>query len=219
MQEFDGIFVESAAVWFSVQLHGASTSAAIGPVVAMFACCSCNGDGPSPLCFGNEALEEGNADVVQKGDNKSFESVAPCHPFAAGEDDKEMAKQRLQRLIRDFAQEVVADGIPVQVLPSDEDLQEGTLRLDRKLRQVEFWHGSGATLVMPLNEVSSINKEEMDTEESETSTRSALAIISKSTEVRVLFETMMTRDRAFTCLRIFQMSVAHEAKPEVPATS
>lgn len=126
-----------------------------------------------------------------------------------------MAKQRLQRLIRDFAQEVVADGIPVQVIQreAEEELQV-TLRLDRRLRQVEFWQGPGAaTIIMPLAEVESITK--VDTEED---MMRALVLVSSSTEVRVHFENVMTRDRAYTCLRIFQMSVAHEPpKPSAEA--
>lgn len=178
----------------------------------MFACCSCT-DGPSRFCPGNE---ESTGEVVQKGDKeRSFETVAPCHPFSAGEDDKEMAKQRLQRLIRDFAQEVVADGIPVQVIQreAEEELQV-TLRLDRRRRQVEFWQGPGAaTIIMPLAEVESITK--VDTEED---MLRALVLVSSSTEVRVHFENVMTRDRAYTCLRIFQMSVAHEPpKPSAEA--
>eukprot|EP00438_Fugacium_kawagutii_P035018 Skav213084 [mRNA] locus=scaffold1899:18559:31879:+ [translate_table: standard] len=177
----------------------------------MFACCSCN-DGTSRFCLGNETGEENTADVVQKDKERTFETVAPCHPFSNGEDDKEMAKQRLQRLIRDFAQEVVADGIPVQVIQREaEEGLQGTLRLDRKLRQVEFWQGQGgATVIMPLAEVESISKK--DTEEPE-ELRPSLVMVSSSTEVRVLFENMMVRDRAYTCLRIFQMSLAHEPKP------
>mmetsp|Transcript_83285 Transcript_83285/g.131750 ORF Transcript_83285/g.131750 Transcript_83285/m.131750 type:complete len:180 (-) Transcript_83285:103-642(-) len=175
----------------------------------MFACCSCT-DGPSRFCLGEG--EESTAEVVQKGDKeRSFETVAPCHPFSAGEDDKEMAKQRLQRLIRDFAQEAVADGIPVQVIQREaEEELPVTLRLDRRLRQVEFWQGPGAAMIiMPLAEVESITK--VDTEDM----LRALVIASSSTEVRVHFESVMIRDRAYTCLRIFQMSVAHE--PTTPS--
>eukprot|EP00913_Durusdinium_trenchii_P019581 g18408.t1 len=148
--------------------------------------------------------------VETAGKEKSYASTAP--PPVAGQDDKELAKQRLQRLIRDFAHDVVSNGLSVQVATNESEggPEEGTLRLDRKLRQVEFWQGEGvaATIVLPFSEVESISK--VDTEEGrDAQPRTTLSLFSKGDEVRVTFESTMARDRAFTCFRIFHMSASH----------
>ncbi|CAJ1356040.1 unnamed protein product, partial [Effrenium voratum] len=142
------------------------------------------------------------------------------------EDDKETAKHRLQRLIRDFAHDAVGPGLPVEVQSADAEGEEGgTLRLDRRLSQIEFWLGGGsaASIVMPFSKVESISKGAEGTDEKESDPRmaSALKMVWKAgAELRVTFDSVMARDRAYTCLRIFHMSmeqVGRGAEPKAPA--
>merc|ERR1712183_1143143 len=109
---------------------------------------------------------------------------------------------------------------------------EVTLRMDRRLSRIELWPpdihestlpGSSPTLEVPLQTVSSIVKgsssgssgastaaetpkqamEEWDTRENCT-----LTIARRdAADLRLIFESCIARDRAYTCLRIFQMSV------------
>lgn len=159
------------------------------------------------------------------------------------EEDKETAKQRLQRLIRDFAHDVVGEGLNVEAqcetLASAPTAAEGgtleaMLRMDRRLSRVEIWpsgtnectqQGREPLLKMPLQQVSAIIKKTFsDAEEmleagsspsryGNSRATSTLAIIrqpgvhGQQPELRVTFDNSIARDRAYTCLRIFQMSV------------
>mmetsp|Transcript_144274 Transcript_144274/g.204031 ORF Transcript_144274/g.204031 Transcript_144274/m.204031 type:complete len:195 (+) Transcript_144274:55-639(+) len=187
----------------------------------MFFCCTC-ADEQTKLCFGD------NADVVdsgQKGDKEktvghisAFSARAPID--ATQEDDRETAKQRLQRLIRDFAHDAVGPGLPVEV--SIQESEEGTanfqgmLRLDRRLSQVEIWpaveEGTSSSITVPFNQVKSVSKfsDCPDIDISETKDGDAPSLTIESTQkptVKLCFDSAMSRDRAYTCLRIFHMSM------------
>lgn len=165
----------------------------------------------------------------------------PGAPLRAGgkpaEDEKETAKQRLQRLIRDFAHDAVGIGLLIEAesstLSAPGAAVEVTLRMDRRLSRLELWPpniheatlpGSTPTLQVALQQVSSIIKGsspssngasadvEAPTQETEEygSTREncTLTIIRRgAADLRLIFESGVARDRAYTCLRIFQMSV------------
>lgn len=154
-------------------------------------------------------------------------SAAPINSAGGGEDQKETAKHRLQKLIRDFAHDAVGVGISVEAACSDlaenDKLLSATLRMDRRLSQAEIWRPAGtddaassALLVIKLQDVESIVKglvpgstdspqKELD---STTKGDSALKMVRRTkTPVTLTFESSVLRDRAYTCLRIFQMSV------------
>mmetsp|Transcript_42600 Transcript_42600/g.92820 ORF Transcript_42600/g.92820 Transcript_42600/m.92820 type:complete len:251 (+) Transcript_42600:182-934(+) len=148
------------------------------------------------------------------------------------EDDKETAKLRLQRLIRDFAHDAVGPGLEVEAQTQAVSSDSGgfvpsfpaLLRMDHRLSRLELWppstqggilQGSTATLAVPLQQVASIAKGgffllEQEVEEHSTEGResSVLTVMQRSgPELRLLFDSTISRDRAYTCLRIFQMSV------------
>eukprot|EP00931_Biecheleriopsis_adriatica_P109617 TRINITY_DN83889_c0_g1_i1.p1 TRINITY_DN83889_c0_g1~~TRINITY_DN83889_c0_g1_i1.p1 ORF type:complete len:214 (-),score=38.89 TRINITY_DN83889_c0_g1_i1:45-686(-) len=148
---------------------------------------------------------------------------APVSMVEPAEDQNETAKHRLQRLIRDFAHDAVGPGLPMQAqstqLPDSEIPQEATLRMDRRLSQVEVWKaGAGtAALIIPLQEVESIVKGFTVDGVAESARPggspggdgiSSLTMLRKGLpELRITFDSAISRDRAYTCLRIFQMSV------------
>lgn len=168
--------------------------------------------------------------------------AAPLHVggVSAREDEKETAKQRLQRLIRDFAHDAVGTGMAIEVVAENCDpdiqvptvVQEALLRMDRRLSCLEVWftdhdglppgRGSTASLKVPLELVSSISKghfskeevasgkanELMDSGTQKAPPECALTVMQMDTlKLRLFFDTPTARDRAYTCLRIFQMSV------------
>lgn len=159
------------------------------------------------------------------------------------EDEKGTAKQRLQRLIRDFAHDAVGPGLEVEAQcpgmasTHADGILEVRLRLDRRLSRIELWamnatepniQGKEALLKLPLQQVTAITKRASnelgmgDTSEatpseavnSEANSRGATLVLSRRStsnavvpELRLTFDTPTARDRAYTCLRIFQMSV------------
>mmetsp|Transcript_36650 Transcript_36650/g.101813 ORF Transcript_36650/g.101813 Transcript_36650/m.101813 type:complete len:288 (-) Transcript_36650:59-922(-) len=183
------------------------------------------------------------------------------------EDKNETAKQRLQRLIRDFAHDAVGPGVLVeaqcqafagQPFAANDGIVEAKLRMDRKLSRIELWcptspdgsaQGEQVLLKVPLQQVQQITKRssgEGDVAEADgaaggarteaatmegpmaaesrsrqvgpTSTSAlrsgaTLSITRRPTaagptpDLRLTFESSMVHDRAYTCLRIFQMSV------------
>lgn len=197
------------------------------------------------------------------------------------EDEKETAKQRLQRLIRDFAHDAVGPGLEVEVQSSSlvvpatdaNATMEAKLRMDRKLSRLELWSaipgaqsaeggqemkGEQCLLKLPLQQVKQITKrnsaEPGDVTEADgaaggarteatskvdsasspdqasrqakgsvvsTTPRNTTAILcitrrptasGSMPDLRLNFESLMVRDRAYTCLRIFQMSVDQSAE-------
>lgn len=151
----------------------------------------------------------------------------PASAGPAPEDDKETAKQRLQRLIRDFANDAVGLGLEVEAhseaLAAGAGLEGGAgalLRMDRRLSRLELWlasaedvllEGGTPALTVPLQQVSSVIKGwRSDTAEQPASPREdpTLTIVQRGGhDLRLVFDSVSSRDRAYTCLRIFQMSV------------
>jgi len=168
------------------------------------------------------------ASSADEGKAQTTPASRPAAPLAPGAgDDKDSAKSRLQRLIRDFARDVVGPGLAIEAqslgLERSTDEAGGgvalqaLLRMDRRLSRIELWQpsashgileGSTATMSLPLNQVESIMKET-----AEPGADDRVLIVRQRegptslTGVRLIFDTLATRDKAYTCLRIFQMSV------------
>mmetsp|Transcript_25574 Transcript_25574/g.67584 ORF Transcript_25574/g.67584 Transcript_25574/m.67584 type:complete len:242 (+) Transcript_25574:125-850(+) len=157
----------------------------------------------------------------------------------SAEDDS--AKQRLQRLIRNFAHDTVGPGLRIKVLAHEdraavdrapglagETAQAMLLRMDRRLSRIELWlpdagRGGTASMAASLQEVESISKGSMDPVSRQVTASSpeapqshagsprdipALIFVKKSGDnLRLIFDCPIERDRAYTCFRIFQMSV------------
>mmetsp|Transcript_75133 Transcript_75133/g.199525 ORF Transcript_75133/g.199525 Transcript_75133/m.199525 type:complete len:289 (-) Transcript_75133:272-1138(-) len=199
--------------------------------------------------------------------------AGPPMPVGSQEDDKETAKSRLQKLIREFAHDAVGNGLEVEVqgAPMSASAVEGTtgafqarLRMDRKLSRLELWslgsmqggqeRGEQCLMKLPLQQVKQITKlsgvEPGDVTEADgaaggarteatskvegssspdrTSRQAKGSAASSSPrfgavlcitrrlaaapDTRLAFESANGRDRAYTCLRIFQMSVDQSAE-------
>jgi len=164
---------------------------------------------------------------------------APVLAGGAGnhEDDKETAKQRLQRLIRDFAHDTVGPGLEVEAhskaligtaSASSDGVIAALLRMDRRLSRLELWPlstqggsppGSQPMYSVVLQQVAAINKGGSPPEAGTDGEQDAAAAIAgrndtclcvvqrQGPEMRLSFDSTVSRDRAYTCLRIFQMSV------------
>jgi len=153
----------------------------------------------------------------------------PIGTSGSPEDEKETAKQRLQRLIRDFAHDAVGPGLEVEAASeafassgsaSGSTEQKALLRMDHRLSRLELWpptnegiQGSIATVAVPLQQVASIIKglscepgDKPDT--SDPRNNATVTVIQRNgPDLRLIFDNSISRDRAYTCLRIFQMSV------------
>jgi len=197
--------------------------------------CSTTGSEPSGLVdeeiIGDESPAykphiQGGDDGVPKsspgGSNARYR--APPAPIGHGiEDENESAKVRLQRLIRDFAHDAVGPGLEVEAqsesLPADGSL-EALLRMDRRLSRLELWppstsegivQGATATIAVPLQQVASIAKgtsgDGSEAVESDRDSATLTVVQRSGPDLRLVFDSSVSRDRAYTCLRIFQMSV------------
>jgi len=157
------------------------------------------------------------------------QQAVPPAPLGHGnEEEKESAKVRLQRLIRDFAHDAVGPGLEIEAQSAaldglagcDNGTLQALLRMDRRLSRLELWppstsdgilHGASATFAVPLQQVASIAKGiAINGNEAAEPTRDSatLTVVQRNgPDLRLLFDNPSSRDRAYTCLRIFQMSV------------
>mmetsp|Transcript_59423 Transcript_59423/g.109960 ORF Transcript_59423/g.109960 Transcript_59423/m.109960 type:complete len:228 (+) Transcript_59423:108-791(+) len=162
----------------------------------------------------------------------STSNLDPARP----EVEKESQKARLQRLIREFAHQVVGPGLPVEAESvalksfagaNDAGHMEAFLRMDRRLSRIEIWpqqskEGTPTEVAaVPLHMVSGIHKgsgtQEPMNPPNVDGSRSPRALLTISRqegpELRLFFESPLSRDRAYTCLRIFQMSAGQPSSP------
>lgn len=193
-------------------------------------------------------------EVVGEGSRQpwqSIESSATNSTFSGGsgaaEAENDTSKQRIRRLIRDFAHEVVFEpGILVRARYFERrELGKQLLRMDRRLSRLELWpvdsqgqvpEGSKATLTVELQLVTSISKAEDRTardvcmapagegeeanEEEDCADEVALLLShSGGRELWLVFDSSVSRDRACTCLCIFQKSLPSQALPYVEAAA
>lgn len=186
--------------------------------------------------FEEEVIGEDHVAYNKAAMRKGQHPGAPLPLGGKPEEEKESAKQRLQRLIRDFAHDAVGIGLPIEAespnLAAPGSSLEVTLRMDRRLSRIELWPPniheatipcSTPTLQVSLQSVSSIIKGKpcaggapvvaeppSGQEHEEWNTREActLTIVRRgAADLRLIFESCIARDRAYTCMRIFQMSV------------
>lgn len=178
-----------------------------------------------------QGFEEGYGSKLSPGSTgtRGTYQRAPPAPIGHGlEDEKQSAKVRLQRLIRDFAHDAVGPGLEIEAqseslqgaVGSNDGCLQSLLRMDRRLSRLELWppstsegivQGAAAIAAIPLQQVASIGKgvpqqgnENLDAERE----NATLTVVQRSgPDLRLIFLDSSTRDRAYTCLRIFQMSV------------
>lgn len=188
--------------------------------------------------IGDEAYRSGGDVVADEKSNRKRPSAPMPVGVAGNQEDKETAKQRLQRLIRDFAHDAVGPGMIVEAqsslltgmswtMPSGS--AEVLLRMDRRLSRIELWPpdahempepGFAPIMEVTLQQVTSIVKG-FGVAEDATNDRvyhfadmgaareSCTLTIMRQVEsqLRLCFDSPIARDRAYTCLRIFHMSV------------
>jgi hypothetical protein len=180
-----------------------------------------------PQLQGGEDI--GQSKLSPGGSNTRAYQRNPQAPIGHGEEDeKESAKVRLQRLIRDFAHDAVGPGLEIEAqsaalqgaIGSPHGNLQALMRMDRRLSRLELWppstsegvmQGTAATLSVPLQQVASIAKGTVADENQPIDNdrdSSTLTVVQRSgPDLRLIFLDSVSRDRAYTCLRIFQMSV------------
>eukprot|EP00421_Protoceratium_reticulatum_P041029 CAMPEP_0168445072 /NCGR_PEP_ID=MMETSP0228-20121227/45379_1 /TAXON_ID=133427 /ORGANISM="Protoceratium reticulatum, Strain CCCM 535 (=CCMP 1889)" /LENGTH=243 /DNA_ID=CAMNT_0008459541 /DNA_START=96 /DNA_END=827 /DNA_ORIENTATION=+ len=171
------------------------------------------------------------------GRQRRADAPLPVGGAGGPQDSKETAKQRLQRLIRDFAHDAVGPGLEVEAQcralagvanATSSGSLEALLRMDRRLSRIELWapdareddmQGKEPLLKVSLQQVTAIAKraaaegDEESSPESPSRDSATLSISRRSSssatvpDLRITFDSSIARDRAYTCLRIFQMSV------------
>jgi hypothetical protein len=186
-----------------------------------------------PHIQGGDEFAQAQSKLSPGGTHKRAQGPAykyPPAPIRNGEEEKESAKARLQRLIRDFAHDTVGPGIEIdaqsKALETLPEYKDGSLpsllRMDRRLSRLELWplsssQGTGegtagqqATYSCSLQMVASIQKGSSDGGSgSDTERENATLVIVQRDghDLRIIFNGAAARDKAYTCLRIFQMSV------------
>jgi len=191
-----------------------------------------------------ESLMEKTADHMKPCDSKSSSSrwkegvwskgfthsasAKLCNDLVTAE---ESPRTQLQRLIREFAVEVVGRGIRVEVksqqsggtsmdspdtfvMAEPQQLSvPAVLKMDRRISRIELWPlacldspergREGITpLIITLHDVVAIVATSGE--------GCSLSIVrNRELDVSLIFQSSVMRDRAFRCLRIFQMSVDH----------
>lgn len=137
------------------------------------------------------------------------------------EEESASPKVRLRRVIRDFAHKVVGTGIQVEVRSSvlsesaDGGPIPGMVRMDKRLSRLEIQTRT-VSVVISLADVHSFTKG------LSASNAKALAMEGKSRDLEsvaltvvqdggpdleMFFDTINSRDQAYTCFKIFHMSV------------
>mmetsp|Transcript_41456 Transcript_41456/g.65732 ORF Transcript_41456/g.65732 Transcript_41456/m.65732 type:complete len:201 (-) Transcript_41456:41-643(-) len=134
------------------------------------------------------------------------------------EQENSSPKMRLRRVIRDFAHKVVGQGIEIEahspmLAPS---ALPGVLRMDKRLSRLEIQTRT-VSVTISLTDVSSFKKglslsPGMSADQSDAlkgdRDNVALTVIQESgTDMELIFESSTMRDQAFTCFKIFHMSV------------
>jgi len=176
-----------------------------------------------------------------RGQDPPMIGRGPPRPIA----EQETKKLKLQNIIRGFAHDVVGSGLDVEAqslmleaFSPTCTLEAMLLRMDRRLSRLELWpppdagtcgsdSGGLPTLALPLHQVEDLVKGSRSQGEAEPldPSRDACTLTVASVQgqdLRLIFDSPATRDCAYTCLRIFQMSVDRsgpdkDAEPESTA--
>lgn len=158
-------------------------------------------------------------------------SAKSCNDVVTPE---ESPRTQLQRLVREFAVEVVGHGIRVEVRSQqsggtsmdspDTSVMAGpqqlsvpaVLKMDRRISRIELWplacldspergREGISPLIITLHDVVAI-----EATSPESAGACSLSIVrNRGLDISLIFQSSAMRDRAFRCLRIFQMSVDH----------
>eukprot|EP00747_Dinoflagellata_sp_TGD_P020611 gnl/TRDRNA2_/TRDRNA2_127935_c0_seq1.p1 gnl/TRDRNA2_/TRDRNA2_127935_c0~~gnl/TRDRNA2_/TRDRNA2_127935_c0_seq1.p1 ORF type:complete len:258 (+),score=54.81 gnl/TRDRNA2_/TRDRNA2_127935_c0_seq1:87-776(+) len=166
-------------------------------------------------------IQNDDSPVAKLAQQQSPLKKVPDRPVGgpgAPQDDKVTAKTRLQQLIRDFAHEAVGPGVEVAAESAMlAGRVQGVLRMDRRLSRIEVWPpADGAKKAspmcqVPLGKVCQISKDvsrqngEQPAPDIDSCTLVVLQL--SGIELRLIFDSTGTRDRAYACLRVFQKSV------------
>lgn len=192
-----------------------------------FACCS-------SFCE-SEVVEVVSKDRVNERQFGEYEPQAGG--FAVGsqmqpQQESASPKVRLRRVIKDFAHKVVGAGLYIQA--RSELLSEtangpvlGLVRMDKGLRRLEIQTRSVA-IVIPLADIKCFTKDQSSSDAATqpgalndgkdpatvevngnaTDQNAALTVVQQGgPDLEMLFESSNARDQAYTCFKIFHMSV------------
>lgn len=130
-------------------------------------------------------------------------------------------KMRLRRVIREFAHKVVGQGLEVQTNYAGASMS-GILRMDKRLSRVEI-QARNSNIMVALADVQSFKKGftySTTKDEARHSEDLALTVIQeRGTDLELIFDSATTRDHAFTCMKIFHMSISQSADGQSLASS
>lgn len=138
------------------------------------------------------------------------------------EQEGESSKMRLRRVIREFAHKVVGQGLEVQANYAGATGQ-GILRMDKRLSRLEIAARS-SSITIALTDVQSFKKGFTYSLSKDHSRQGeedlVLTVISeRGTDLELTFDSTTTRDHAFTCMKIFHMSISQSVDGQSLASS
>lgn len=131
------------------------------------------------------------------------------------EQENTSPKMRLRRVIREFAHKVVGQGLEIEAHSPvlAESAVPGILRMDKRLSRLEIQTRT-VSITIALTDVHSFKKgfslSGLGIPADQATDRDALAltVIQESgADMELFFDSTSTRDQAYTCFKIFHMSV------------
>lgn len=141
------------------------------------------------------------------------------------EQENTSPKMRLRRVIREFAHKVVGQGLQIEaqspVLAEPDTSKQswstpGILRMDKRLSRLEI-QTRKVSITISLSDVHSFKKgcsmsgtvdTELPVDQATDRDALALTVLQESgADMELLFDSTSTRDQAYTCFKIFHMSV------------
>jgi len=183
-------------------------------------------DGATSVYKSHFVNDEGkvNAVALSPAGGGGMVAIPAIPPSAASQKDgtkeeKDSAKARLQQLIRDFARDAVGPGIPVEVESAEVTPAQCRLQMDKGLRHLEFRKEERTDghrhvqLMLPLVDVDSVSKVGGQSPPNPREDQALVVNVRAGPPIRIFFDSSATRDKAHTCLRIFQMSVEQQPSP------
>lgn len=131
------------------------------------------------------------------------------------EQENTSPKMRLRRVIREFAHKVVGQGLEVEAQSPvlAQSAVPGILRMDKRLSRLEIQTRS-VSITIALTDVHSFKKgfslagPEIQADQAADRDALALTVIQEGgADMELFFDSTSTRDQAYTCFKIFHMSV------------
>lgn len=194
----------------------------------------------------SQVIEVVNTEALTAEARARYEESGGLQPLARESPEQENAspKMRLRRVIKEFAHRVVGHGLDISFQsPTTGEGQpsqlSGTLRMDKRLSRIEvvesFTPEAGprteppgprtAIITMLLSDIHSFRKgcsAPGDASDKAASERDAVALTviqEGGVETELFFDSTWTRDRAYTCFKIFHMSVSQSLDSQSLASS